>query len=191
MILHHHLRVNISFSLHRKCPAIKSAVVVSKLNLRVELRTFLRPKGYHGDITRIYSPNSSKISSSRQVDRRPFRFETVWMPRPFIRSSLNSNLSAGPPRYRCVECSHPVASLYTIYSKDNVRLTQCVSLSFLRMLTFKDKCKKFADKYIEHDFVVLFIDIILIKPQVYRHLLYNRLGTADDRLNVAPRLNSR
>ena len=48
----------------------------------------------------------------------------------------------------------------------------------------KDKCKKFADKYIEHDFVVLFIDIILIKPQVYRHLLYNRLGTQDDRLNV-------
>ena len=52
--------------------------------------------------------------------------------------------------------------------------------------TFQDKCKKFADKYIEHDFVVLFIDIILIKPQVYRHLLYNRLGTADDRLNVSP-----
>jgi hypothetical protein len=50
----------------------------------------------------------------------------------------------------------------------------------------QDKCKKFADKYIEHDFVVLFIDIILIKPQVYRHLLYNRLGTADDRLNVLP-----
>jgi Arv1-like family len=53
-------------------------------------------------------------------------------------------------------------------------------------LTAQDKCKKFADKYIEHDFVVLFIDIILIKPQVYRHLLYNRLGTADDRLNVPP-----
>jgi len=49
----------------------------------------------------------------------------------------------------------------------------------------EDQCKKFADKYIEHDFVVLFIDIILIKPQVYRHLLYNRLGTADDRLNVS------
>src|SRR5579862_2913873 len=37
------------------------------------------------------------------------------------------NLSSGPPRYRCVECSHPVSSLFTIYSKDNVRLTQCVS----------------------------------------------------------------
>jgi hypothetical protein len=54
------------------------------------------------------------------------------------------------------------------------------------LTNFEHKCKKFADKYIEHDFVVLFIDIILIKPQVYRHLLYNRLGTADGRLNVLP-----
>src|SRR5579862_2230129 len=37
------------------------------------------------------------------------------------------SLSSGPPRYQCVECSHPVSSLFTIYSKDNVRLTQCVS----------------------------------------------------------------
>ena len=41
--------------------------------------------------------------------------------------SSPSSLSSGPPRYRCVECSHPVSSLFTIYSKDNVRLTQCVS----------------------------------------------------------------
>ena len=97
-----------------------------------------------------------------------------------------SSAPRGPPQYRCVECSHPVASLYTIYSKDNVRLTQCVFLLLHNPTDyFKDKCKKFADKYIEHDFVVLFIDIILIKPQVYRHLLYNRLGTVDDRLNVS------
>ena len=30
------------------------------------------------------------------------------------------------PQYRCVECSHPVSSLFTAYSRDNVRLTQCV-----------------------------------------------------------------
>jgi hypothetical protein len=35
-----------------------------------------------------------------------------------------------------------------------VRLTQC------------PRCKRFADKYVEHDFVVLFIDLVLIKPQV-------------------------
>ena len=61
----------------------------------------------------------------------------------------------------CIECRHPVSALYTTYSKADdkalgkgVRLTQC------------PRCKRFADKYVEHDFVVLFIDLVLIKPQV-------------------------
>lgn len=36
----------------------------------------------------------------------------------------------------------------------DVRLTQC------------PRCKRFADKYVEHDFVVLFIDLVLVKAQV-------------------------
>ncbi|KAM0712108.1 hypothetical protein Q7P37_011202 [Cladosporium fusiforme] len=109
----------------------------------------------------------------------------------------------------CIECRYPVSALYTTYSKADdkalgkgVRLTQCPN------------CKiPFADKYVEHDFVVLFIDLVLIKPQVsalsltslafgcgtmasgmfvvfgirsfqvYRHLLFNRLGRADDRFD--------
>ncbi|EGP88098.1 unnamed protein product [Zymoseptoria tritici ST99CH_1A5] len=78
----------------------------------------------------------------------------------------------------CIECRYPVATLYTTYSKADdkalgkgVRLTQC------------PRCKRFADKYVEHDFVVLFIDLVLIKPQVYRHLLFNRLGREDDTLD--------
>ncbi|EXJ58459.1 hypothetical protein A1O7_05884 [Cladophialophora yegresii CBS 114405] len=78
----------------------------------------------------------------------------------------------------CITCSTPVKELYTIYSKADdrtlgkgVRLTQCPN------------CKRFADKYVEHDFVVLFIDLVLIKPQVYRHLLFNRLGRSDDKFD--------
>ncbi|KAF2113444.1 Arv1-like family-domain-containing protein [Lophiotrema nucula] len=78
----------------------------------------------------------------------------------------------------CIECRYPVNTLYTTYSKADdralgkgVRLTQC------------RHCKRFADKYVEHDFVVLFIDLVLIKPQVYRHLLFNRLGREDDRFD--------
>ncbi|KAF7509205.1 hypothetical protein GJ744_008265 [Endocarpon pusillum] len=78
----------------------------------------------------------------------------------------------------CITCSTPVRHLYTTYSKADdrslgkgVRLTQCPN------------CKRFADKYVEHDFVVLFIDLVLIKPQVYRHLLFNRLGRSDDKLD--------
>ncbi|KAH7549175.1 hypothetical protein BM1_10560 [Bipolaris maydis] len=60
----------------------------------------------------------------------------------------------------CISCRTPVRTLYTTYSKADdralgkgVRLTQC------------PHCKKFADKYVEHDFVVLFIDLVLIKAE--------------------------
>ena len=61
----------------------------------------------------------------------------------------------------CIECRHPVNTLWTQYSGagdkstgHNIRLTVC------------RKCGRFCDKYVEHDFVVLFIDLVLIKPQV-------------------------
>uniref|UniRef100_U9U2L1 Protein ARV n=1 Tax=Rhizophagus irregularis (strain DAOM 181602 / DAOM 197198 / MUCL 43194) TaxID=747089 RepID=U9U2L1_RHIID len=72
----------------------------------------------------------------------------------------------------CVECGAPVTNLYTEYSKGNIRLTPC------------EKCKKFADKYVEHDFVIIFIDMLLHKPQVYRHLLFNRLEYRDHGIDV-------
>ncbi|RPA77801.1 Arv1-like protein, partial [Ascobolus immersus RN42] len=78
----------------------------------------------------------------------------------------------------CIECTYPVKTLYTAYSSADdrqlgrgVRLTQC------------PRCERFADKYVEHDFVVLFIDLVLIKPQVYRHLLFNRLGHHTDKFD--------
>ncbi|KAK3990097.1 Arv1-like family-domain-containing protein [Cladorrhinum sp. PSN332] len=73
----------------------------------------------------------------------------------------------------CIECRHPVKTLWREGSGPagsgqgaaghNIRLTVCKN------------CGRFCDKYVEHDFVVLFIDLVLIKPQVYRHLLHNTL----------------
>ncbi|KAF9881385.1 arv1-like family protein [Colletotrichum karsti] len=78
----------------------------------------------------------------------------------------------------CIECRHPVKTLWTKYSNaddkssgHNIRLTVCRN------------CGQFCDKYVEHDFVVLFIDLVLIKPQVYRHLLHNTLMKDDDRFD--------
>ncbi|KAL8677749.1 MAG: hypothetical protein Q9186_005859 [Xanthomendoza sp. 1 TL-2023] len=113
----------------------------------------------------------------------------------------------------CIECRYPVSQLYHVLHSGNtgarkpppinrstkptpshtakkgeapvrgkpktapaviggdVRLTQC------------PRCKRFADKYVEHDYIVLFIDLVLVKPQVYRHLLFNRLGRDNDELD--------
>ncbi|KAF9164747.1 sterol homeostasis protein [Actinomortierella ambigua] len=47
-------------------------------------------------------------------------------------------------------------------------------------LTLPDEhCKMLADKYVEHDFVIIFVDMILHKKPVYRHLLFNRLPYRD------------
>lgn len=56
-------------------------------------------------------------------------------------------------------------------SGHNIRLTVCKN------------CGRFCDKYVEHDFVVLFVDLVLIKPQVYRHLLHNSLMRDGDRFD--------
>ncbi|ELQ45041.1 arv1 superfamily protein [Pyricularia oryzae Y34] len=80
----------------------------------------------------------------------------------------------------CIECRHPVKTLWTKYSGTgdgdkvsghNIRLTVCKN------------CGRFCDKYVEHDFVVLFVDLVLIKPQVYRHLLHNSLMRDGDRFD--------
>lgn len=75
----------------------------------------------------------------------------------------------------CIECRHPVKTLWREGAGDksgghNIRLTVCKN------------CGRFCDKYVEHDFVVLFIDLVLIKPQVYRHLLHNTLMRDGDEL---------
>lgn len=69
-------------------------------------------------------------------------------------------------------------TLYTEYSGagdkssgHGVRLTVC------------HNCGRFCDKYVEHDYVVLFIDLVLIKPQVYRHLLHNTFMREEDRFD--------
>ncbi|PVV01423.1 hypothetical protein BB560_004157 [Smittium megazygosporum] len=81
--------------------------------------------------------------------------------------SLENNTSdkkkhKGVKKYVCIECGTPASSLYTEYSKETIKLTQC------------ENCHSFVDKYVEHDLIIIFIDIILYNSQVYRHLLINK-----------------
>ncbi|KAI0649169.1 Arv1-domain-containing protein [Trametes meyenii] len=63
----------------------------------------------------------------------------------------------------CTSCAQPTPYLYTVYSSAyNFRLEQCTA------------CHAFADPYVEHDTLTLLLDLILLKRDVYRHLLYNR-----------------
>ncbi|DBA03932.1 TPA: LOW QUALITY PROTEIN: hypothetical protein N0F65_010585 [Lagenidium giganteum] len=61
----------------------------------------------------------------------------------------------------CVECGASVPFLVRDYGKGNVRLAICGS------------CNEVADKYVEYENTLLFLEVMLLKPQVYRHVLYN------------------
>ncbi|SCU89454.1 LAME_0E03620g1_1 [Lachancea meyersii CBS 8951] len=63
----------------------------------------------------------------------------------------------------CINCCGEVECLYVRYSNDHIRLTDCPN------------CRDVADRYVEIDNVLLFIDLLLLKPGAYRHLVYNSL----------------
>ncbi|GAQ82543.1 hypothetical protein KFL_001150035 [Klebsormidium nitens] len=62
---------------------------------------------------------------------------------------------------RCIECSNVVPSLYQEYSPGNIKLTRC------------DRCHCYADEYVEHEMMVVWIDLVLHRERAYRHLLFN------------------
>jgi hypothetical protein len=64
----------------------------------------------------------------------------------------------------CVECGAAVESVYKEFSKGNIRLTRC------------EACGKLADKYVEFELILLVLDLLLHKTQVYRHILFNRIA---------------
>ncbi|TVU02280.1 hypothetical protein EJB05_52235 [Eragrostis curvula] len=65
---------------------------------------------------------------------------------------------------RCVGCGRRVKTLFVQYSPGNIRLMKC------------DSCKAVADPYIECEFMIILIDLILHKTRAYRHLLFNKLS---------------
>jgi lipid intermediate transporter len=98
----------------------------------------------------------------------------------------------------CTNCAQAVPYLYTVYhSVNNARLEQCVCVHFLPLsgplLSYplivtpplQPSCRAPADPYVEHDALVVALDLILLKRGVYRHLLFNR-GTPPKKVDEKP-----
>ncbi|KAL0247111.1 hypothetical protein I308_104146 [Cryptococcus tetragattii IND107] len=63
----------------------------------------------------------------------------------------------------CTTCACPADYIYTTYkTKSNIRLAVC------------PRCNHFVDPLIEHPSLLLLLDLILLKPRVFLHLLFNR-----------------
>ena len=62
----------------------------------------------------------------------------------------------------CIECGKEVESTYEMFCGKFIRLIRC------------PHCSQTVDKYIEYDNILIFINLLLQKQQVYRHVLFNK-----------------
>lgn len=76
----------------------------------------------------------------------------------------------------CISCGNALDSLTRSYGKGNVQLEKC------------KLCNNFADKYVENEFIIIFLDMLLQKPAVYRHLLLNQSLPRDKLQSFSQRL---
>ncbi|KAI9209577.1 Arv1 protein [Polychytrium aggregatum] len=69
----------------------------------------------------------------------------------------------------CISCGSEVPSLYTIYGLKRDGKASAIKRTHCSL------CGSFADRYIENELLIVLIDMILLKPEAYRHLLFNRI----------------
>ncbi len=62
---------------------------------------------------------------------------------------------------KCVFCCQPQTALYKSYGEGSISLLRCTH------------CKRTADPYVEYDWVLVFLDVALLKAPVFRHVLCN------------------
>lgn len=76
--------------------------------------------------------------------------------------------------FQCIHCGWWIRRLFMQYSPGNIRLMKC------------DNCKAVADPYIECEFMIIFIDLILHKTKAFRHLLFNMLNLEKMEIKIWP-----
>lgn len=79
--------------------------------------------------------------------------------------ALPERIVVGAAMPCCVECGRVANATYR--KSPTIRMNHC------------KHCNQLIDKYEEYDFVIIIIDLILHKSQVYRHLIFNRMETYD------------
>ena len=98
-------------------------------------------------------------------------------------SSMSSNTTKS---YVCVFCGTPCAALYrkltststsTSTTSPTTTSTSTTSTSSTTISSIKamncDICQRIVDPYTEREWLLVAIDCILLRPEAYRHVLYN------------------
>ena len=87
----------------------------------------------------------------------------------------------------CIECGIKINSILKIYSDGFKDIIECVSLKILNSkctiitiilkivrFNLKPNCKKVVDSYVECEYSIVLLDLILFKERAYRHIVFNK-----------------
>lgn len=72
----------------------------------------------------------------------------------------------------CIKCGWCNSQIYTIFDKSNIKLNEC------------HNCNKICDEYIEKNSFIIFMNILFLRPEIYRHIVFNRLKYSDKFIHV-------
>ncbi|SCM23013.1 protein ARV1, putative [Plasmodium chabaudi adami] len=72
----------------------------------------------------------------------------------------------------CIKCGRCNSQIYTIFDKSNIKLNKC------------HDCNKICDEYIEKNPFIIFMNILFLRPEIYRHIVFNRLKYSDKFIHV-------
>ncbi|XP_055926034.1 protein ARV1-like isoform X1 [Argiope bruennichi] len=61
----------------------------------------------------------------------------------------------------CVHCGANNSSIYKQFSNEIIKLTKC------------EKCDNFVDEYVETEYSIIVIDMLLLRKEALRHVLFN------------------
>ncbi|KAG8181595.1 hypothetical protein JTE90_013557 [Oedothorax gibbosus] len=61
----------------------------------------------------------------------------------------------------CVNCGENNPSIYKQFSNEIIKLTNC------------SKCNELVDKYVETDYSIVIIDMLLLRKEALRHIIFN------------------
>ncbi|CRG94172.1 conserved Plasmodium protein, unknown function [Plasmodium gallinaceum] len=67
----------------------------------------------------------------------------------------------------CIRCGRCNSNLYTVYNKTNIKLNEC------------NRCNQICDEYMEKNTFIILMNILFLKPEIYRHIVFNRLKYHD------------
>jgi len=91
-------------------------------------------------------------------DVPPFHFRNV-----STMTAVEEPTESSSGFYRCIRCLEPADTLYRKHSESTIKLSQCKA------------CGANADSYCELEFLLVVIDIVLLREEAYKHVLFNRL----------------